>query len=197
LSFVALNREINCLFLFFFFVCRSDWKCPHSDRQICKLTRELCGPNPIVSGRSLPSLPVDLAAHSFAKFAHTHFRCNVWAARRDPIRSPFLIQNESRLRSLSVQMFRLLLKFALKPSQQATRDKLICDFIVRHALTKPQLRDELLCQLANQTWKSDHEPAAIRAWMLLLHCLSSFTPSDQLFKYLLKFVCLQKQNVLV
>ena len=53
-------------------------------------------------------------------------------------------------------------------------------------LTNEKLRDEILCQLCNQTWKNDNEANAERGWLLMSNCLSVFPPSDTLYKYLLK-----------
>ncbi|KAF8777343.1 Unconventional myosin-XV like protein [Argiope bruennichi] len=50
------------------------------------------------------------------------------------------------------------------------------------------MRDEILCQLCNQTWKNDNEANNERAWILMANCLSCFAPSRHLYKYLLKYV---------
>ncbi|OTF76096.1 hypothetical protein BLA29_008958, partial [Euroglyphus maynei] len=55
-------------------------------------------------------------------------------------------------------------------------------------LANLNLRDEILCQLCNQTWQNDNVDACDRAWTLMIHCLSSFSPSSLLYKYLLKYV---------
>jgi len=48
------------------------------------------------------------------------------------------------------------------------------------------LRDEIFCQLANQTWGNQKLGPAERVWQLMAHCLSAFQPSPSLYKYLLK-----------
>jgi myosin-15 len=58
--------------------------------------------------------------------------------------------------------------------------------IVLQALTNEKLRDELLCQLCNQTWKNENEANCERGWLLMANCLSTFAPSSTLAKYLLK-----------
>ena len=55
-------------------------------------------------------------------------------------------------------------------------------------LTNEKLRDEIYCQLANQTWKNDNDDNCERGWLLFSQCLSAFPPSKMLYKYLLKYV---------
>ena len=50
-----------------------------------------------------------------------------------------------------------------------------------------KLRDEIYCQLANQTWRNDNEANCERGWLLMANCLSCFPPSATLYKYLLKY----------
>ena len=68
------------------------------------------------------------------------------------------------------------------------REKVLGDYIVNKGLTNPKLRDEIYCQLANQTWKNDHAENCERGWILMANCLSAFGPSRTLHKYLLKYV---------
>ena len=68
-----------------------------------------------------------------------------------------------------------------------------------------KLRDEILVQIVNQTWQSiddddddddyfsddcenqNESQSTSKAWHLLAHCLSCFSPSSCLHKYLLKY----------
>lgn len=68
------------------------------------------------------------------------------------------------------------------------REKIFLDFIINSALKHDYLRDELLCQLCNQTWKNENQINVNRGWILMINCLSSFSPSSNLFKYLLKYL---------
>ena len=61
------------------------------------------------------------------------------------------------------------------------------DYIVNQGISNPKLRDEIFCQLANQTWKNDNAENAERGWLLMANCLSAFGPSKTLHKYLLKY----------
>jgi hypothetical protein len=50
----------------------------------------------------------------------------------------------------------------------------------------PKIRDEIFVQIINQTWKNKNIKTNKKAWQLLTYCLSSFPPSVNLYKYLLK-----------
>jgi hypothetical protein len=53
-------------------------------------------------------------------------------------------------------------------------------------IVNEKLRDEILCQLCNQTWNNDNDANNERGWLLMANCLSAFPPSKTLYKYLLK-----------
>ena len=66
------------------------------------------------------------------------------------------------------------------------REKVLADYIIQKGLSNQNLRDEIYCQLCNQTWLNKNDANAERGWLLMAHCLSSFPPSPVLAKYLLK-----------
>lgn len=159
-----------------------NWKCVHQYGDIIKQIKAVI---PLKQPNQLPS---DIDHHSFAKFVNIYFRSNQWAARIDPISGPFLQKNSEELCAKSMEIFKLILRFQNEPNLSGKREKLLADFIVQKGLTTPSLRDEILCQLCNQTWKNSDEESCDRAWILMAHCLSSFSPSPLLYKYLLKYV---------
>lgn len=57
---------------------------------------------------------------------------------------------------------------------------------IAQGLANERLRDEILCQLVNQTWRNDVEGNNERGWLLMASCLSAFPPTGPLYKYLLK-----------
>ena len=59
-------------------------------------------------------------------------------------------------------------------------------FCCAQGLANERLRDEILCQLCNQTWRNDNTANAERGWLLLANCLSVFPPTSTLYKYILK-----------
>lgn len=67
------------------------------------------------------------------------------------------------------------------------REKVIADYVVQKGMANENLRDEIFAQLCTQTWMTQHEiPVFERGWILMCHALSSFSPSTDLSKYLLK-----------
>lgn len=95
----------------------------------------------------------------------------------------------------SLLIFKLILRFQNDPNLNGKREKLLADYIVQKGLANLNIRDEILCQLCNQTWKNDDEESCDRAWTLMIHCLSSFSPSPLLYKYLLKYVSDHAPNI--
>ncbi|XP_070180656.1 myosin-I heavy chain-like [Littorina saxatilis] len=61
-------------------------------------------------------------------------------------------------------------------------------YVVRSGIERIELRDEILCQLIRQT-NDNPEPHALRqAWIILCLCTAAFSPSKNLFRYLLTYV---------
>ena len=71
-----------------------------------------------------------------------------------------------------------------------------CVSFCHQGIQNEKLRDEIFCQLANQTWKNDNEANCERGWQLMSHCLSAFAPTKLLYKYLLKYVSDNGQQVI-
>ncbi|KAI2804564.1 Myosin and Kinesin Tail domain protein [Blomia tropicalis] len=159
------------------------WKCSHAYNDIIKMVKTV-----IPLRQRYQSLPFDIDHHSFAKFTNIYFRSQQWGARRDPIKSPFLQKNSDSDVQESLLIFRLILRFMNDNQLSGKKEKLLADYIVQKGLKNIALRDEILCQLCNQTWKNDSQESADNGWTLMIHCLSSFAPSQLLYKYLLKYV---------
>lgn len=68
------------------------------------------------------------------------------------------------------------------------KEKALTDYIIQKGLSNEVLRDEILCQLCNQTCKNEKDSNNERGWQLMANILSSFPPSHLLYKYLLKYV---------
>lgn len=107
--------------------------------------------------------------------------------KRDPIKTPFLSKSKESDYNESLAIFKLILRFMNDDKLSGTKEKVLADFIVNKGIENEKLRDEILCQLANQTWKNDNEKNCERGWLLMASCLSSFPPSKMLYKYMLKY----------
>lgn len=163
----------------------TEWKCVHSYNDIVKMVKSVLPLKPSSGSLRLPS---DIDSHSFPKFANIYFRLNSWHCRKDPIKQPFLPKNSDKDSRQSLAIFQLILRFQHDHTLSGKKEKLVADYICQAGLANPAIRDEILCQLTNQTWKCDDEDAAHKCWLLMAHCLASFMPSPLLYKYLLKYV---------
>ena len=132
-------------------------------------------------------LPHDIDYHAFSKVANIYFKSHLWQMKRDPIKTPFLSKSKECDRQESLAIFKLILRFMNDDQLGGAREKVLADYIVNKGIGSEPLRDEIFCQLANQTWRNDNEENAERGWLLMAQALSAFAPSKLLHKYLLKY----------
>lgn len=174
---LELGNELTSLFQEM-----ENWKCIHSYNDIIKWVKA------VIPLRYPHTLPYDIDHHSYAKFTNIYFRSHTWGAKREPIKAPFLQKSQESDFQESLYIFKLILRFMTDTKLSGKKEKLLADYIVQKGLSNINLRDEILCQLCNQTWKNESSDSCDRAWTLMAHCLSSFSPSPLLYKYLLKYV---------
>ena len=144
------------------------------------------GPLPMMP--IIKKLPHDIDYFAFSKVANIYFKSHLWQMKREPIKTPFLPKQKESDYFESMALFKLILRFMNDNSLSGMREKIMADYIAHKGIQNEKLRDEIFCQLANQTWKNDNEANGERGWLLMAHCLSAFAPSKMLHKYLLKYV---------
>ncbi|XP_006901266.1 PREDICTED: unconventional myosin-XV [Elephantulus edwardii] len=139
------------------------------------------------------TLPLDINNYSMAKFVRCHFKEPTFGMLTVPLQTPLTwLPAEHHREALSI--FKLVLRFMGDPHLHSAQEQVFGNYIVQKGLAVPELRDEILAQLANQVWCNPNAHNAERGWLLLATCLSGFTPSSRLNKYLLKFVSDYGQN---
>ncbi|XP_040028053.2 unconventional myosin-VIIa [Gasterosteus aculeatus] len=62
-------------------------------------------------------------------------------------------------------------------------------FIIGYALSRPNIRDEIYCQICKQLVNNKNRRSRMQGWILLSICLGIFPPSEVFMKYLERFVC--------
>lgn len=108
--------------------------------------------------------------------------------KREPIKVPFLQKTKDSDYADSLAIFKLILRFMNDDSLSDRKEQMLGDYIAYKGLTNEKLRDEILCQLVNQTWRNEVQANNEKGWLLMANCLSVFPPSQSLFKFLLKYV---------
>nr|XP_020015153.1 unconventional myosin-XV [Castor canadensis] len=139
------------------------------------------------------TLPLDINNYPMAKFIRCHFKEPAFGMLTVPLRTP-LTRLPAEHHAEAVSIFKLILRFMGDPHLHGAQETILGNYIIQKGLVTPELRDEILAQLANQVWRNHNSHNAERGWLLLAACLSSFTPSSRLDKFLLKFVSDYGQN---
>ncbi|XP_060503096.2 unconventional myosin-XV [Panthera onca] len=133
------------------------------------------------------TLPLDINNYPMAKFVRCHFKEPAFGMLTVPLKTP-LMRLPVECHAEAVSVFKLILRFMGDPHLYGAQENVFGNYIVQKGLAVPELRDEILAQLANQVWRNPSTHNAERGWLLLATCLSGFAPSSRLNKYLLKFV---------
>ncbi|XP_062386970.1 unconventional myosin-XV [Sardina pilchardus] len=142
---------------------------------------------PTVQVMSQLTLPLDINNYSMTKCIQLYFKAPKFGMLTAPLDMPLTHVDED-LKHEALNIFVMVLRFMGDPHLNGAQENLFGNYIIQKGLTHPSLRDETLCQIANQVWRNSNPDNAERGWLLLLACLSTFAPSAKMEKYLLKFV---------
>ncbi|XP_028821776.1 unconventional myosin-XV-like, partial [Denticeps clupeoides] len=132
------------------------------------------------------TLPLDINNYLMTKYIRSNFREMQFGMVMSPLTAP-LTRLEDNLKQDALDVFMLVLRFMGDPDLNGAVENLFGNYIVQRGLATPPIRDEILAQIANQVWRNVHHGNAERGWLLMAACLSSFSPSGSMDKYLLKF----------
>ncbi|MGH0141547.1 UNVERIFIED_CONTAM: hypothetical protein FKN15_001230 [Acipenser sinensis] len=133
------------------------------------------------------SLPPDINNHPFSKYTSTHLQ-DGWAQSQDsPLQRPLTQLGREDSQS-ALEICKLILRFVGDEDLHGWKEVVLGNYIAQRGLASPQLRNEILSQLAHQTWGNPGDERGQRAWLLLASCLGCFVPSPGLDKPLLKYV---------
>ncbi|XP_063171131.1 unconventional myosin-XV [Candoia aspera] len=144
-------------------------------------------PPPKMQADSQLTLPLDINNYPMAKYVQLHFKEPLFGMLTRTLSSP-LTQLDDSLAPEALSLFKLILRFMGDAQLNGTQENLLGNYIVQKGLSMPSLQDEILAQIANQVWRNTNVHNEEQGWLLLASCISTFVPSPQLDKYLLKFV---------
>ena len=88
--------------------------------------------------------------------------------KREPIKTPFLPKQKESDYYESLAIFKLILRFMNDNSLGGMREKILADYIANKGIQNEKLRDEIFCQLANQTWKNENQANCERGILLII-----------------------------
>ncbi|XP_039542942.1 unconventional myosin-XV isoform X2 [Pimephales promelas] len=142
---------------------------------------------PTVQVESQITLPLDINNYTISKFVQIHFKEPKFGMLTAPLKTP-LTHIDDDLTHEALDAFVMILRFMGDPHLNGAQENLFGNYIIQKGLTNTGLRDEILCQIANQVWRNTNPENSERGWLLLLACLSAFAPSAKIEKCLLKFV---------
>ncbi|TRY59058.1 hypothetical protein DNTS_008381 [Danionella cerebrum] len=142
---------------------------------------------PTVHVESQLTLPLDINNYTISKFIQIHFKEPKFGMLTAPLKTPLTHIDEDLFHE-ALGTFVMILRFMGDPHLNGAQENLFGNYIIQKGLSNPSMRDEILCQIANQVWRNSNPDNSERGWLLLLACLSAFAPSVKMEKYLLKFV---------
>ncbi|CAI2356602.1 unnamed protein product [Caenorhabditis sp. 36 PRJEB53466] len=129
----------------------------------------------------------NLKSVSIEEYAEENFKGHLLEPRREPIMTPFLHKESDFDFHLSVEIFKLILKYLndLKLTKSQRND--LGRYIVQQGISNPCQRDEILVQIVNQIHHNPDKKAVEDGWKLIHMAISVFPPTENLIPMLIGF----------
>ena len=163
------------------------WTHPHIHTDLKKLEQDQV--NQIMEAPTkLRDLPKAINNCPFSKYARAFFQEDrEWIMVKNKVPISFLklspsIDKEAKVLFLLVQEF-------MSNDRLSLQDEITFgNYIIHKALTSPQLQEELIVQICNQTRFNYNEDELSKAWVLLALCMCSFPLPKEIHPFMLNYV---------
>ena len=163
------------------------WSHPHIHTDLKKLEQDQL--NQIIEvPATLRDLPKAINNCPFSKYARAFFQEDrEWVMVKNKVPISFLklspsIDKEAKILFLLVQEF-------MSNDRLSLQDEITFgNYIIHKALVSPQLQEELIAQICNQTRCNSNEDELSKAWILLALCMCSFPLPREIHPFMLNYV---------
>ncbi|CAL2049495.1 unnamed protein product [Caenorhabditis brenneri] len=124
---------------------------------------------------------------SLEEYAEENFKGHLLEPRREPIMTPFLHKESEFDFRLSVEIFKMILKYMNDRKLSRKQREDLGRYIVQQGISNPCQRDEILVQIINQIHKNPDKTATDHGWKLVHMAISVFPPTENIIPMLIGF----------
>ncbi|EDQ87051.1 uncharacterized protein MONBRDRAFT_27813 [Monosiga brevicollis MX1] len=137
----------------------------------------------------VPEIEEGIGGYSFSKFVSGYFQeGSLWQFSRHELTQPKLHHKDDKTKQDALLLFNAIVRYMGDPHLTDAKERIVADYIVMRGVLDTELRDEIYCQICNQTWLNPNDINAERGWQLMALCLGCFPPSAELYKFLLCYI---------
>ncbi|CAI5456126.1 unnamed protein product [Caenorhabditis angaria] len=122
---------------------------------------------------------------SLQQYADENFKGHLLEPRREPIMTPFLHKESEHDFRLSVEIFKLVLKFMNDRKLTRNQRDGLGRYIVHQGILNPCQRDEILVQAINQLYNNKDKQAVELGWKLVQMAISVYPPTENIIPMLI------------